>query len=87
MFQSFSQQRFPWVSFHATAQIAINPGLSQVIKEILYLPILLALGIGMSVNNGKAVLEALLVMILNFKELQNMELKRIRRKPNQIIGH
>ena len=45
--------------FYATAQIAINPGPLKWIKEILYLPILLALGIGMSVNNGKAVLEAL----------------------------
>ena len=45
--------------FYATAQIAINPGSMKWIKEILFLPILLALGIGMSVNNGKAVLEAI----------------------------
>ena len=45
--------------FYVTAQIAINPKPLKLIKEILHLPILLALGIGMSVNNGKAVLEAI----------------------------
>ena len=44
--------------FYATAQIAVNP--AKWIKEVLYLPVLLALGIGMSINNGKAVIEALL---------------------------
>ena len=46
--------------FYITAQIAINPSPLKWIKEVLYLPILLALGIGMSINNGKAVLEAIL---------------------------
>ncbi len=46
--------------FYATAQIAVNPVPWRWLREILYLPVLLALGIGMSINNGKAVLEALL---------------------------
>ena len=46
--------------FYVTAQIAINPSPLKWIREIFYLPILLALGIGMSVNNGKAVIEAIL---------------------------
>ena len=46
--------------FYVTAQIAINPSPLKWIREILYLPVLLAIGIGMSINNGKAVLEAIL---------------------------
>jgi cellulose synthase/poly-beta-1,6-N-acetylglucosamine synthase-like glycosyltransferase len=46
--------------FYVTAQIAINPSPLRWLREICYLPVLLALGIGMSVNNGKAVFEALL---------------------------
>ncbi len=46
--------------FYLTAQIAVNPSPLKWIREILYLPVLLALGIGMSINNGKAVLEALM---------------------------
>ena len=46
--------------FYATAQIAVNPVPWRWLREIIYLPVLLALGIGMSINNGKAVLEALL---------------------------
>ncbi len=46
--------------FYITAQIAINPSPMKWLREILYLPVLLALGIGMSINNGKAVIEALL---------------------------
>jgi cellulose synthase/poly-beta-1,6-N-acetylglucosamine synthase-like glycosyltransferase len=45
--------------FYATAQIAVNPVPWKWVREILYLPVLLSLGIGMSINNGKAVLEAL----------------------------
>jgi cellulose synthase/poly-beta-1,6-N-acetylglucosamine synthase-like glycosyltransferase len=45
------------VTFYAVAQIAINP--KTWLKEICYLPLLLALGIGMAVNNAKAVLEAI----------------------------
>ncbi len=43
--------------FYAAAQRVIRP--KKWLKEIIYLPLLLALGIGMSINNGKAVLEAL----------------------------
>ena len=46
--------------FYVTAQIAINPSPLRWLREVCYLPILLALGIGMSVNNGKAVFEALM---------------------------
>ena len=45
------------VVFYTVAQLAINP--KTWLKEILYLPLLLALGIGMAVNNAKAVLEAI----------------------------
>ncbi len=43
--------------FYLTAQKALNPKIWM--KEIIYLPLLIALGIGMSVNNAKAVLEAI----------------------------
>ena len=43
--------------FYLTAQKALNP--KTWMKEIIYLPLLIALGIGMSVNNAKAVLEAI----------------------------
>jgi cellulose synthase/poly-beta-1,6-N-acetylglucosamine synthase-like glycosyltransferase len=45
------------VVFYVTAQKALRPGTWW--KEIPYLPLLLALGIGMSINNAKAVIEAL----------------------------
>jgi len=44
------------IIFYLTAQKAIQP--KNWWKEIPYLPLLLGLGIGMSVNNAKAVLEA-----------------------------
>ena len=47
-------------AFYITAQIGLNPSPLKWIREVLYLPVLLALGIGMSINNGKAVIEALL---------------------------
>lgn len=43
--------------FYATAQSVIHP--RKWIKQLIYLPMLLALGIGMSINNGKAVIEAI----------------------------
>lgn len=43
--------------FYVMSQKALRP--DTWMKDILYLPMLLALGIGMSVNNAKAVLEAL----------------------------
>ena len=43
--------------FYVMSQKALRPG--TWLKDILYLPLLLALGIGMSVNNAKAVLEAI----------------------------
>ncbi|MGB2403354.1 MAG: cellulose synthase family protein [Akkermansiaceae bacterium] len=43
--------------FYVMSQKALRP--NTWLKDILYLPMLLALGIGMSVNNAKAVLEAL----------------------------
>jgi cellulose synthase/poly-beta-1,6-N-acetylglucosamine synthase-like glycosyltransferase len=45
------------VAFYLTSQKALRPGTWW--KEIPYLPLLLALGIGMSVNNAKAVIEAI----------------------------
>jgi cellulose synthase/poly-beta-1,6-N-acetylglucosamine synthase-like glycosyltransferase len=43
--------------FYATAQRVLYP--RTWMKEILFLPLLLALGIGLAINNGRAVLEAL----------------------------
>jgi cellulose synthase/poly-beta-1,6-N-acetylglucosamine synthase-like glycosyltransferase len=43
--------------FYITAQRALFP--KTWLREIVYLPALLALGVGMSINNGKAVLEAI----------------------------
>jgi len=45
------------IMFYLTAQKALQP--KEWWKEIIYLPCLLALGIGMSLNNTKAVLEAM----------------------------
>jgi cellulose synthase/poly-beta-1,6-N-acetylglucosamine synthase-like glycosyltransferase len=45
------------IVFYLVAQKALRPG--DWWKEIPYLPLLLALGIGMSISNAKAVLEAL----------------------------
>ena len=44
--------------FYITSQKALHPG--NWVKELKYLPLLIALGIGMSINNVKAVFEALL---------------------------
>ncbi len=44
-------------AFYLVSQRAVHPRKWWV--EIFYLPFLLALGVGMSINNGKAVLEAL----------------------------
>lgn len=44
------------VLFYVVAQKALRPG--SWWRELPYLPLLLALGIGMSINNAKAVLEA-----------------------------
>ncbi len=43
--------------FYAIAQSVIHP--KRWLKQLIYLPMLLALGIGMSINNGKAVIEAI----------------------------
>jgi cellulose synthase/poly-beta-1,6-N-acetylglucosamine synthase-like glycosyltransferase len=45
------------IVFYLTSQKALRP--DSWWKEIPYLPLLLALGIGMSINNAKAVIEAL----------------------------
>ncbi|MEM9081024.1 MAG: cellulose synthase family protein [Verrucomicrobiota bacterium] len=45
------------VFFYVTSQKALHPETWR--KEIRYLPLLVALGIGMSINNAKAVLEAI----------------------------
>lgn len=45
------------VFFYLMAQKALNP--KSWWREIIYLPCLLALGIGMSINNARAVLEAI----------------------------
>lgn len=44
-------------AFYICAQRELHPG--RWLKEILYLPALLALGVGLSLNNGRAVLEAM----------------------------
>jgi len=45
------------IVFYVTAQKALRPNTWW--KEVPYLPLLLALGIGMSINNAKAVIEAI----------------------------
>ena len=45
-------------AFYLSSQIAAYPKTGW--KNIIYLPVLLALGIGMSISNGKGVLEAML---------------------------
>ncbi|MFT4640360.1 MAG: cellulose synthase/poly-beta-1,6-N-acetylglucosamine synthase-like glycosyltransferase [Verrucomicrobiales bacterium] len=44
--------------FYATAQSIMHRG--KWLRDLIYLPLLLALGIGMSITNSKAVIEALL---------------------------
>ena len=46
------------VFFYAVAQKSLNP--KTWLREIAYLPLLLALGIGMAINNAKAVIEAMM---------------------------
>lgn len=48
---------FSVIVFYTVAQRSLHPKTWK--KKILYLPLLLALGIGMAVNNAKAVLEAI----------------------------
>ena len=52
----FFTASFSVVLFYLCSQRDLYPG--KWWKEIIYLPALLGLGIGMSINNGKAVLEA-----------------------------
>ena len=52
------------VFFYLMSQKALHP--NSWWKEIVYLPCLLALGIGMSINNARAVMEALLNMQSGF---------------------
>jgi len=52
------------VFFYVMSQKALNP--KGWFREIIYLPCLLALGIGMSINNTRAVLEALFNMQSGF---------------------
>lgn len=46
------------IVFYAVAQKSLNP--KTWLREICYLPLLLALGIGMAINNAKAVVEAII---------------------------
>src|SRR5437667_143028 len=55
---SYRAQLAGWKFFYLWAQRELHP--LTWIKEILYLPCLLALGIGLSLNNARAVLEALI---------------------------
>jgi hypothetical protein len=45
-------------AFYMCSQMALYPK-GKWIREVMLLPMLLALGIGMSINNGRAVLEAI----------------------------
>ena len=45
-------------AFYTVSQMALYPG-GKWIREVMLLPMLLGLGIGMSINNGRAVLEAI----------------------------
>ena len=75
------------VFFYLMSQKALNP--KGWFREIIYLPCLLALGIGMSINNTRAVLEALFNMESGFvrtpkygiekKKAENVSTDRKRR--------
>ena len=75
------------VFFYLMSQKALNP--KGWFREIIYLPCLLALGIGMSINNTRAVLEALFNMQSGFvrtpkygiekKKAENVSTDRKRR--------
>ena len=75
------------VFFYVMSQKALNP--KGWFREIIYLPCLLALGIGMSINNTRAVLEALFNMQSGFvrtpkygiekKKAENVSTDRKRR--------
>ena len=58
------QHRLPSAVFYICAQRELHP--RTWMKEILFLPCLLALGIGLSLNNARAVLEAMIQSQIGF---------------------
>ena len=64
------------VFFYLMSQKALHP--KSWWKEIVYLPCLLALGIGMSINNARAVMEALLNMESGFVRTPKYGVEKIR---------
>jgi cellulose synthase/poly-beta-1,6-N-acetylglucosamine synthase-like glycosyltransferase len=55
--------------------VAIKESLGKLWPQILYLPLLLALGIGLSLNNGRAALEALFGHRSEFKRTPKFDIK------------
>ena len=66
------------VFFYLMSQKALHP--KSWWKEIVYLPCLLALGIGMSINNARAVMEALLNMQSGFVRTPKYGVEKLKRK-------
>lgn len=56
--------------------VAIKDSLGKKWPEVLYLPVLMALGIGLSLNNGRAALEALFGHQSEFKRTPKYKLER-----------
>jgi len=66
------------VFFYLMSQKALHP--KSWWKEIVYLPCLLALGIGMSINNARAVMEALLNMQSGFVRTPKYGVEKFKRE-------
>jgi len=66
------------VFFYFMSQKALHP--KSWWKEIVYLPCLLALGIGMSINNARAVMEALLNMQSGFVRTPKYGVEKLKRE-------
>jgi hypothetical protein len=62
--------------FYICAQRELHP--RTWMKEILYLPALLALGVGLSINNARAVLEAMLNRKSDFERTPKYGIERKR---------
>lgn len=69
--------------FYIFAQMVSNP--KTWWKSILYIPFLLALGIGMAVNNAKAVLEAIFGYQTSFVRTPKFGIAKDSSKPNAIV--
>ncbi len=71
-----------FVFFSATASVIVYYLISQMVtndswkKQIPYLPLLMSLGIGLSINNAKAVLEAIFNHVTEFKRTPKYRIEK-----------